>query len=124
MSAENPIEKSDRLQTRIQSFTYVIATGVCMLVCVYFAASHVLGPEQANRIELDEKINPNVAPVGSLMRLPGIGIGRAGAIVAYREDFGETNSDGPAFKDVDDLQKIKGIGPKTAENMRQWLKFE
>jgi competence ComEA-like helix-hairpin-helix protein len=124
MSAESPIEKSDRLQTRIQSFAYVIAAGVCMLACVYFAASHVLGPERANRIELDEKINPNVAPVGNLMRLPGIGIGRAGAIVAYREDFGKTNSGGPAFKNADDLQKIKGIGPKTAKNMRQWLKFE
>jgi outer membrane protein assembly factor BamB len=29
-----------------------------------------------------------------------------------------------AFQNCDDLQKVKGIGPKTVENIREWLKFE
>ncbi|MHC4476515.1 MAG: ComEA family DNA-binding protein [Planctomycetota bacterium] len=85
---------------------------------------HVSGSLQSDKIELEQKINPNEAPVGSLVRLPGIGIARASAVVAYREDFSETSGGGPAFKNVDDLQKIKGIGPKTAASISRWLTFE
>jgi len=73
---------------------------------------------------LESQINPNVAPTASLVRLPGIGIGRAGAIVAYREEFSKKDANNPAFRNCDDLQKVKGIGPKTVENISKWLKFE
>jgi len=89
-----------------------------------FAASSLLGLGQAYEICLDEKINPNDAPLGSLVRLPGIGIGKAGAIVAYRENFSEKNGSRPVFETVDDLQKVSGIGSKTVENISGWLKFE
>jgi len=56
--------------------------------------------------------------------LPGIGISRAGAIVAYRENIAEQNTGMPAFENPNDLQKVKGIGPKTVENISEWLKFE
>ena len=55
------------------------------------------------------------------MRLPGIGVGLAGAIVDYRENFSGKK---PTFETIDDLQKVKGIGPKKAESMKEWLKFE
>jgi competence ComEA-like helix-hairpin-helix protein len=71
---------------------------------------------------LDEKINPNEAPAGSLVRLPGIGLGRAEAIVAYRN--GLSDDDRPAFESVQDLQKVSGIGAKTAQDVQQWLRFE
>ena len=111
-------------QNRIQSFAFVIAAGVCVLFSIALAASGLLGVGQSCQIVLDEQINPNDAPLASLVRLPGIGIGKANAIVAYRENFGRKDSDSRAFRSCNDLQKVKGIGPKTVQNISQWLKFE
>jgi DNA uptake protein ComE-like DNA-binding protein len=50
-------------------------------------------------------------------------MGRACAIVSYREGaFREGRS--PAFESCEDLQKVSGIGPKTVENIGEWLEFE
>jgi competence ComEA-like helix-hairpin-helix protein len=94
------------------------------LFSIALAASGLLGVGQSCQIVLDEQINPNDAPSASLVRLPGIGIGRAGAIVAYRDNFGKKNSNSRTFRNCEDLQKVKGIGPKTVENISEWLKFE
>jgi len=114
----------DARQKRIQSFAFVISVCVCVLFSVGFAVSSLSQFQQSREIALDERINPNEAPMVSLVRLPGIGIGRAEAIVAYRENFGERELNRPAFRNCDDLQKVRGIGPKTVENISQWLKFE
>ena len=84
--------------------------------------SGLAGFAQQGVIRLEDRINPNYATQASLVRLPGIGSGRAKAIVDYRENFsGETAK---AFKTCDDLQNIRGIGPKTAAGICQWLKFK
>jgi competence ComEA-like helix-hairpin-helix protein len=108
-------------QNRIQSFAYIIS--VCVAICCSFGFVTKLEREQF-KIELESRINPNDAPEESLIRLPGLGPGRAGAIVTYREDFDEKTAGSPAFQNSDDLQKVKGIGPKTAKNVGQWLTFE
>jgi len=111
-------------QNRIQSFAFVISVCGCVLLSISFAASSFVGIRQSREIELDERINPNDALVASLVRLPGIGIGKARAIVAYRDNFSGQNGNKPAFQNPNDLQKVKGIGPKTVENIGEWLKFE
>ena len=58
------------------------------------------------------------------MRLPGLGAGRAGAIVTYRENFTKKNGKSLAFEDCNDLLQISGIGPKTVQGLRDWLEFE
>ena len=126
MAADSFVQ-TDTEQNRIQSVAFVIS--VCVAVCfsVGFAASGLVRLGQAFdgcRVELDERINPNDAPLASLTRLPGIGVGRAAAIVAYRENFSEQNGDTQVFENCDDLQKVKGIGPKTVQNISNWLKFE
>ena len=110
-------------QKMIQSFAFVVSVcvAVCFSLCFF---STFIGSGQACDIELECRINPNDAPVASLVRLPGIGISRAGAIVAYRENFGVKNSANSVFRNCNDLQKVKGIGPKTAQNISGWLKFE
>ncbi len=124
MATNNFGQQTQTGQNRIQSFAFVIAAGACVLFSIALAASGLLGVGQSCQIVLDEQINPNDAPSASLVRLPGIGIGRAGAIVAYRDNFGKKNSNSRTFRNCEDLQKVKGIGPKTVENISEWLKFE
>ena len=119
----NKLIQTDTRQNRIQSFAFVIAVSVAVCFSIGFAVSSLLGLGQSYEIGLDEKINPNDAPLASLVRLPGIGVSRAEAIVAYRENFRKERQN-KAFQDSDDLQKVKGIGPKTVENISEWLKFE
>ncbi|AMA72310.1 MULTISPECIES: helix-hairpin-helix domain-containing protein [Aneurinibacillus] len=59
----------------------------------------------------EEKININTATLEQLQTIPGIGPGKAAAIIQYREENG-------LFRTVEDLTKVAGIGPKTLEKMR------
>lgn len=111
------------VEERIQSLAFVIGVCVCVFLCGVFAASDCLGGRMSDEIELSDRINPNEAVVGSLVRLPGIGMGRAWGIVSYREAaFEEGRS--AAFGNCSDLQKVRGIGPKTVEKIGEWLEFE
>jgi competence protein ComEA len=67
-------------------------------------------------------VNPNDATVASLIRLPGLGLAKAQAIVSYRESI--KNGQNEAFHNCQDIQKVKGIGPKTAEDLGEFLRFE
>lgn len=110
-------------QTKIQSFAFVISVFVAACVSLGFVSEYV-GAGKNREIELESRVNPNDAPIASLVRLPGIGVSRASAIVAYREEFGGKDGANPAFRGCSDLQKVKGIGPKTVQNIGEWLKFE
>ncbi|NGZ73806.1 ComEA family DNA-binding protein [Saccharibacillus alkalitolerans] len=56
------------------------------------------------------KIRLNSADAAALMELPGIGEKKAQAILDYRAQHGP-------FRDVTDIVKVKGIGPKMLEKM-------
>ncbi|MGD9584869.1 MAG: ComEA family DNA-binding protein [Lysobacterales bacterium] len=56
-------------------------------------------------------VNINTASAEQLTELNGIGLVKAQAIVAYREQNG-------AFKSADQLANVKGIGLKTVEKNR------
>ena len=56
-------------------------------------------------------VNINTATVEELQSLKGIGKSKAEAIVAYRN---EQN-----FTSIDDIKKVKGIGPKLFESFKQ-----
>jgi len=62
-----------------------------------------------------EPVNINTADAATMAaRLNGVGESKAEAIVAYREEHG-------AFKSVDQLAQVKGIGLKTVEKNREVL---
>ncbi len=124
MTIGNPRGQLDRTQRRIQSFAFVLAGGFCVLICVFFAVGRYLGSAGSEPAALDERINPNEAPAASLVRLPGIGLGRAEAIVAYRENLGPRDRGRPAFRNCDDLKRVRGIGAKTVQDVSEWLAFE
>ena len=67
-------------------------------------------PADPGRIQAArQRIDPNTASQASLLRLPGIGKVRAGAIVEYRDSHRPR-----AFKFAGDLTQVPGIGPATA----------
>jgi len=115
-------QQADTLQNKIQSFAFCLALIAAVFISVCFVVSSAGRIEQHIEIRLESRINPNYAPQVSLMRLPGIGKRRADDIVAYCESFGGGN--GKAFRNCEDLQRVKGIGPKTAADICEWLKFE
>jgi len=103
----------------------MIAIGAA--VCFSFGFISTVGSDArfrpAGEARLDGRINPNDATLESLVRLPGLGIGRAGAIVAYRESVYREGRY-PAFENREDLRKIRGIGPKTVQSISEWITFE
>ena len=60
--------------------------------------------------------NINTASEAELQRLPRIGPALAARIVAHRR------ANGP-FRSVDQITDVKGIGEKTLEQMRPWLRL-
>lgn len=61
-------------------------------------------------------ININQASPSNLEKIHGIGPAISLRIVEYRKKYGH-------FKNIQDLKKVKGIGPKKAEVMKKYIKF-
>ena len=59
----------------------------------------------------DALVNINTADVQTLQRLHGIGPALAQRIADYRREHG-------AFKSLDELAQVKGIGPAKVEKLR------
>lgn len=59
----------------------------------------------------------NSASAKELELLPGIGPSLAARILEYRQGHGP-------FKSLEELQNVKGIGPKTLEKMKPYLRLE
>jgi len=59
-------------------------------------------------------VNTNTATSEELQQVPGIGPVTAEKILQMRKSYG-------AFKSVDDLLAIRGLGPKRLEKMRKYL---
>ena len=106
----------------LQSIGLVVCSCLSVAVAICFGA-RVSGGSDPRAVYPQEKVNPNTAPVASLIRLPGIGLTRARAIAAHRDVVRQATGD-VAFHRPEDLQQIKGIGPKTAQDIADWLEFD
>lgn len=124
MSFEGFSGKPDTGQCKIESSAFLIGVILCVLLSGFLAGGFFCVAGEDCGGVLESRINPNEASVPSLIRLPGIGRSRAESIVSYRDDLGAANTEGRAFRSCADLEKVKGIGPKTAEGICEWLKFE
>jgi competence protein ComEA len=70
--------------------------------------------DKAPPVEIAFQVDINTAPLPELALLPRIGETLAKRIIEDRE------ANGP-FRDLDDLQRVRGIGPRTLEEMRPYL---
>ena len=89
-----------------------------LVLCICLAVPILRSSDRSAFAQIDNKLNPNIASVGELAELPNIGSAKARAIVEYREGKNE------AFENNGDLEKVKGIGEKTVEKIKQWFVFE
>lgn len=72
------------------------------------------GASSTGTSTVQTRISINRATVAELDTLPGIGPAKAQAIVDYRMQHGQ-------FKRLEDLQKVKGIGTKTFEELKPFI---
>jgi competence protein ComEA len=70
--------------------------------------------DRAEPLLVETKIDINRADWPELALMPEIGEQLARRIVADREEHGP-------FRDLADLQRVRGIGPRTLERMRPYL---
>lgn len=74
----------------------------------------VAGESTAVGQEAAGKININTADASALDSLPGIGSVYASRIIEYRNSHG-------GFKNIEEIQNVKGIGPATFEKMKNQI---
>lgn len=74
-------------------------------------------PENPDSKTSNKKINLNTATLKELDSLPGIGEELGKRILAYRESNGN-------FSSIEELTKIKGIGQKTLEKLKDLVIIE
>jgi competence protein ComEA len=74
----------------------------------------VIEIERAEPIAIDFQIDVNRADWPELALMPQIGEQLAKRIVADRQEHGP-------FRDLDDLRRVRGIGPRTLEAMRPYV---
>lgn len=89
----------------------VVAGLLCGLVLAQTGRGAVAaGAAPANA---EVRVNLNSASADELIRLPGVGPALARAIIDYRT--------GTPFQTTDDLRKVKGIGDKLFERLREHI---
>ncbi len=72
---------------------------------------------EPNVAELVSRVNLNTATMSELMKLPQVGEVTAQRIIDYRDEHN-------GFSTVEDLIKVKGIGKKTFERIKQGVSVE
>ena len=87
-------------------------TNWCAIAIFLFTLLAVPGAGETVQIDINSADAAAIAAA-----LDGVGLVKAQEIVAYREMFG-------AFKTVDELMEVKGIGPGTLERNRDRIVLE
>ncbi len=103
----------DKEKTR-QGFGRIAAAGLLAAAMLLAAGGDALAATGAAPAaaanEASGKVDVNSASAAELASLPGIGESKAAAIIAEREK--------KPFASVDDLERVRGIGERTVEDLR------
>jgi competence ComEA-like helix-hairpin-helix protein len=91
-----------------------VALLLAALACVVFLQ---WGVSQGASMPVGWRVDPSSASQAELAMLPGVGPSLARAIIAER------TARGP-FQSIDDLTRVKGIGPARLAALRPWLRIE
>ncbi len=103
------------MNARNLMLTILCTLAMAVLISQGFTAEQDVGGQQTDQVDaaavVVDKIDLNQADPAELTKLPGIGTSTAAKISAYRD------ANGP-FKSVDELLKVKGIGPAKLEKIK------
>lgn len=108
---------NERLLNPTEQLAAAVLTAVALASVAFWwawqggATGRAIDVERAPAVPVSFVVNVNEADWPELSVLPGIGPVLAQRIVASREQ------DGP-FRSVDDLRRVRGIGPITVERLR------
>lgn len=117
--SQDVLENNSALRKK-QSAALFTSIVLCWIVLAAILTVYLAGRFNKPDIVIYDKINPSVASLESLVRLPGVGPAVGSAIIEYRQDVGKGKE---AFTKPSDLQAVHGIGPKTVEKIKPWLYF-
>lgn len=92
-------------------------TVALLLLCLACAVFLQWGISQGASMPVGWRIDPSTASRAELSMLPGVGPSLARAIILERTEHGP-------FRSVDDLARVKGIGPARLAALRPWLRVE
>ena len=92
-------------------------TATKRMIVLFVALAMVMAFSAPSWAADEGKINLNKATAAELSQLKGIGMKYAERIVEFRD------KNGP-FKQVEDLLKVQGIGPKTLEKNKDRITVE
>jgi len=93
-----------------------ISTMVSALLATAFIAAGTQSAAAGEEASGGEVVNINTATTEELSFLPGVGPSKAQAIVKYRGEH--------PFKAVEHIQRVKGIGRKSFNNMKPYLRLD
>jgi len=97
---------------------------VCSAIDIARAPDATYTPPPARR-----GVDPNTAPWWELAALPNIGQTKAVAVARYRQqerkrrDVPSENAPPPVFLAAEDLEAVRGIGPRTVLRLADHLRF-
>lgn len=119
----NLLKSFNRVEQKIVLFLLASALTASTILIV----THIQREKALSRIEIvhsafetfedeiiPDKVNINTASLEELETLPRIGPVMANRIIEYRNTYGK-------FQSIEDITKVKGIGQKTFERIKEMI---
>ena len=91
------------------------AIGAALLMSLLLTGATAAAPAGPAKATPDTPVDLNTASAEQLLEIPGIGKVTAARIVQWRDDHGP-------FRRAEDLMKVKGIGEKSFDKLRPYVK--
>ena len=96
------------------SVSSTIAASSDIVTASNTAVSSTVSKSSSKASVISAPININTASQTELEQLPGIGVAMSQRIIDYRNQYGN-------FDSIDELQNVKGIGPKAFAKIKDYV---